>query len=145
MYFQPTCIWTRLNGQRTTDLFSHIKIITRAKKGSIGAQLALMRGRAVGQRIMMYWHVDNSFYPATITAFDELHYLHRVEPDDGDTEPAVKLWESQLNLQVRTLMPMFHIVTFSHQSYFFTGGRPYHTDTTTHRSTTCKYSQPKGH
>ena len=23
---------------------------------------------------MMYWHVDASYYPATITAFDELHY-----------------------------------------------------------------------
>lgn len=135
----------RLNEQRTTDLFSHIKIITRAKKGSIGAQLALMRERAVGQRIIMYWHMDNTFYPATITAFDELHYLHRIEHDDGDIEPAVKLWEAQVNLQVRTLTSIFRIATYSHQSCFFTGGRPYHTDTTTHRSTTCKYRQPKGH
>ena len=41
-----------------------------------------MRERAVGQRIMMYWHIDDSFYPATITAFDESHYRHRVEHDD---------------------------------------------------------------
>jgi hypothetical protein len=63
-----------------------------------------MRERAVGQRIMMYWHIDDSFYPATITAFDELHYRHRVEHDDGDIEPAVKLWEAQVNLEVCTLI-----------------------------------------
>ena len=50
---------------------------------------------------MMYWHVDASYYPATITAFDELHYVHRVEHDDGDIEPAVKLWEVQVQLMVR--------------------------------------------
>ena len=122
----------RLNGQRTNDLFPHIKIITRAKKGSIGAQLALMRERAVGQRIIMYWHVDNTFYPATITA-SELHYLHRIEHDDGDIEPAVKLCEAQLNLKVRTLTSIFRIAIYSHQSCFFTGGRPYPEDTTTYR------------
>ena len=53
---------------------------------------------------MMYWHIDDSFYPATITAFDELHYRHRVEHDDGDIEPAVKLWEAQVNLEVCTLI-----------------------------------------
>ena len=66
-----------------------------------------MRERAVGQRIMMYWHIDDSFYPATITAFDELHYRHRVEHDDGDIEPAVKLWEAQVNLEVCTLIQSF--------------------------------------
>lgn len=74
----------------------------------MGAQLALMRERAVGQRIMMYWHIDDSFYPATITAFDELHYRHRVEHDDGDIEPAVKLWEAQVNLEVCTLIQSFY-------------------------------------
>jgi hypothetical protein len=67
-----------------------------------------MRERAVGQRIMMYWHIDDSFYPATITAFDELHYRHRVEHDDGDIEPAVKLWEAQVNLEVCTLIQSFY-------------------------------------
>lgn len=85
-------------------LYPPQQIISRAKKGSIGAQLALMRERAVGQRIMMYWHVDASFYPATIAAFDELNYVHRIEHDDGDIEPAVKLWEAQVNLRVRILL-----------------------------------------
>ena len=75
-----------------------------------------MRERAVGQRIMMYWHIDDSFYPATITAFDELHYRHRVEHDDGDIEPAVKLWEAQVNLEVCTLMQSFYNKT-SFSSY----------------------------
>jgi len=89
-----------LKGVKYVDVCPQLQIITRAKKGSIGAQLALMRERAVGQRIIMYWHMDNTFYPATIAAFDELHYLHRIEHDDGDIEPAVKLWEAQLNLKV---------------------------------------------
>ena len=50
---------------------------------------------------MMYWHVDASYYPATIAAFDELHYVHRLEHDDGDVEPAVKLWQVQVQLMVR--------------------------------------------
>ena len=41
-----------------------------------------------------------SFYPATITAFDDQHYSHRIEHDDGDIEPAAKLWEMRVNLLV---------------------------------------------
>ena len=77
-----------------------------------------MRERAVGQRIMMYWHIDDSFYPATITAFDELHYRHRVEHDDGDIEPAVKLWEAQVNLEVCTLTQSFLTRRLSHPVLF---------------------------
>ena len=51
----------------------------------------------------MYWHVDASYYPATIAAFDELHYVHRLEHDDGDVEPAVKLWQVQVQLMVHPL------------------------------------------
>ena len=65
-------------------------------------KFALLRERAVGrQQIMMYWHVGASLYRATIAAFDELHYVHRVEHDDGDIEPAVKLWQVQVQLTVR--------------------------------------------
>ena len=85
----------------TSFYFPKQQIVSRAKKGSIGAQLALLRERAVGQRIMMYWHVDAAYYPATIAAFDELNYVHRVEHDDGDIEPAVRLWEVQVRLMVR--------------------------------------------
>jgi hypothetical protein len=98
-----------------------------------------MRERAVGQRIMMYWHIDDSFYPATITAFDELHYRHRVEHDDGDIEPAVKLWEAQVNLEVCTLIQSFLCTTrrLSHPTvYYFTGGTQYRPDTFTYRLTT---------
>jgi hypothetical protein len=102
----------------------------------MGAQLALMRERAVGQRIMMYWHIDDSFYPATITAFDELHYRHRVEHDDGDIEPAVKLWEAQVNLEVCTLIQSFLQQDVVLILYYFTGGSPYRPDTFTYRPTT---------
>ena len=84
-------------------LKSHcLQVLSAAKKGSIGAQLALLREKAVGWRIEIYWHADKKFYPATVTAFDNQNYLHRVEHDDGDIEPAVKLWELRINLQVRT-------------------------------------------
>ncbi len=84
-------------------LNSHcLQVLSAAKKGSISAQLALLREKAVGRRIEIYWHVDRKFYPATITAFDDQNYLHRVEHDDGDIEPAVKLWELRINLLVRT-------------------------------------------
>lgn len=102
----------------------------------MGAQLALMRERAVGQRIMMYWHIDDSFYPATITAFDELHYRHRVEHDDGDIEPAVKLWEAQVNLEVCTLIQSFLQQDVFLILFYLTGGTQYRPDTFTYRPTT---------
>jgi hypothetical protein len=95
-----------------------------------------MRERAVGQRIMMYWHIDDSFYPATITAFDELHYRHRVEHDDGDIEPAVKLWEAQVNLEVCILIQSFLQQDGFLILYYFTGGTQYRPDTFTYRPTT---------
>ncbi len=85
---------------------------------------------------MMYWHIDDSFYPATITAFDELHYRHRVEHDDGDIEPAVKLWEAQVNLEVCTLIQSFLQQDGFLILYYFTGGTQYRPGTFTYRPTT---------
>jgi len=82
-------------------LIAHcLQVLSAAKKGSIGAQLALLREKAVGRRIEIYWHVDRKFYPATITAFDNQNYLHRIEHDDGDIETAAKLWELRVKLLV---------------------------------------------
>ena len=77
-----------------------MQILAAARKGSVSAQLALLREKAVGQRVEIYWHADKKFYPATITAFDDQHYMHRIEHDDGDIEPAAKLWEMRVNLLV---------------------------------------------
>ena len=82
-----------------------LQVLSAAKKGSISAQLALLREKAVGRRVEIYWHVDRKFYPATITAFDDQSYLHRIEHDDGDIEPAVKLWELRVNLLVSVPAP----------------------------------------
>lgn len=90
-----------LKGVRSGQNCPQLRVLSAAKKGSISAQLALLREKAVGRRIEIYWHVDRKFYPATITAFDDQNYLHRVEHDDGDIEPAVKLWELRINLLVQ--------------------------------------------
>lgn len=90
-----------LKGVRSGQNCPQLRVLSAAKKGSISAQLALLREKAVGRRIETYWHVDRKFYPATITAFDDQNYLHRVEHDDGDIEPAVKLWELRINLLVQ--------------------------------------------
>jgi len=75
-----------------------LQILAAAKKGLVSAQLALLREQAVGRRVEIYWHADKKFYPATITAFDDQHYSHRIEHDDGDIEPAAKLWKMRVNL-----------------------------------------------
>ena len=40
-----------------------------------------------------------SFIPRRF-AFDDQHYSHRIEHDDGDIEPAAKLWKMRVNLLV---------------------------------------------
>jgi len=72
---------------------SQLKIIKLAREGHVGAVLSLRKQSAIGQRILVLWHTDSTFYTGTITAFDELNFTFRVDYDDADVDAEFKPWE----------------------------------------------------
>ena len=74
------------------------QVIPRARNGHVGAQLALLRERACGQQVDVYWEIDDTFFPGQITTFDDMNYIHRIDYDDGDVR-FVKLWKCCIKLR----------------------------------------------
>ena len=89
-----------LRGVKDVDVCPQLEVITAARKGHVGASLALLRDRAVGRRINVHWANERKPFAGTVVGFDEEKYLHSIEYDDGDIEPAVRLWRETVHLRV---------------------------------------------
>ena len=70
----------------------------------MGAQLSLLREKACGKRVSVLWLKDDAFYRGTISAFDDMEHVHRIEYDDGDFE-LLRLWKESITLLVSTSWP----------------------------------------
>ena len=83
-------------GEKSKSLCPQIKIIELARAGNIGAVLALRKQYAVGQRLVVFWHRDNAFFPGVITEFDSHKNSFRVDYDDGDIDLDFKPWTESI-------------------------------------------------
>ena len=68
----------------------------------MGACLTLLRERAVGRRVRVHWpdEADRGPFAGTVAAFDAEFLTHAVAYDDGDVEPACRLWKETVHLGV---------------------------------------------
>jgi hypothetical protein len=73
-----------------------LSILRMAKNGHHGAVVALMREKAIGHRLKIFWSSDCTFYKATITDFDPLKHTFTLVHDDGHIETAVQLWKETI-------------------------------------------------
>lgn len=62
---------------KDVDECPQLEVITEARKGHVGANLALLRDRAVGRRVRVHWANERKCYVGTVVGFDPEHYLHR--------------------------------------------------------------------
>ena len=66
----------------------------------MGACLTLLRERAVGRRVRVHWpdEADRGPFAGTVAAFDAEFLTHAIAYDDGDVEPACRLWKETVHL-----------------------------------------------
>tara|TARA_B100000405_G_scaffold175254_1_gene122566 strand:- start:328 stop:1779 length:1452 start_codon:yes stop_codon:yes gene_type:complete len=70
-----------------------VNILAKARAGNRGAELTLLREKAEGKRIQIYFVDDQVFYPATLSNFDQSNYTFKLKHDDGfDDTDSYKLW-----------------------------------------------------
>ena len=86
----------------TNALCPQIGAIVEARRGHVGACLTLLRERAVGRRVRVHWpdEADRGPFAGTVAAFDAEFLTHAVAYDDGDVEPACRLWKETVHLGV---------------------------------------------
>lgn len=92
----------RQSARRPNALCPQIGAIVEARRGHVGACLTLLRERAVGRRVRVYWpdEADRGPFAGTVAAFDAEFLTHAVAYDDGDVEPACRLWKETVHLGV---------------------------------------------
>ena len=89
-----------LRGVRESERCPQIDVILGARSGHVGANLALLRERAVGRRVAVHWANERRPFRGVVAGFDPETYTHRIEYDDGDVEPAARLWRETVHLRV---------------------------------------------
>ena len=92
----------RQSARRPNALCPQIGAIVEARRGHVGACLTLLRERAVGRRVRVHWpdEADRGPFAGTVAAFDAEFLTHAVAYDDGDVEPACRLWKETVHLGV---------------------------------------------
>ena len=92
----------RQSARRPNALCPQIGAIVEARRGHVGACLTLLRERAVGRRVRVHWpdEADRGPFAGTVVAFDAEFLTHAVAYDDGDVEPACRLWKETVHLGV---------------------------------------------
>ena len=85
-----------------SSLCPQIGAIIEARRGHVGACLTLLRERAVGRRVRVHWPDEAARGPfaGTVPSFDAESLTHAVAYDDGDVEPACRLWKETVHLGV---------------------------------------------
>ena len=85
-----------------SSLCPQIGAIIEARRGHVGACLTLLRERAVGRRVRVHWPDEAARGPfaGTVASFDAESLTHAVAYDDGDVEPACRLWKETVHLGV---------------------------------------------
>lgn len=89
-----------LRGVRDSEECPQLDVILAARSGHVGANVALLRERAVGRRVAVHWPNERRPFRGVVAGFDPETYTHRVEYDDGDVEPAARLWRETVHLRV---------------------------------------------
>ena len=89
-----------LRGVRDSERCPQLEVILAARSGHVGANIALLRERAVGRRVAVHWANERRPFRGVVAGFDPETYTHRVEYDDGDVEPAARLWRETVHLRV---------------------------------------------
>jgi len=74
-----------------------LQLAKKAETGNLGAMLSLLRERAVGVRVRVWWSADQCWYPGCLTDFDPITLRHALTYDDGDKESA-RLWLEQVEI-----------------------------------------------
>jgi site-specific DNA-cytosine methylase len=92
----------RQSAQHPNALCPQIGAIVEARRGHVGACLTLLRERAVGRRVRVHWpdEADRGPFAGTVAGFDAEFLTHAVAYDDGDVEPACRLWKETVHLGV---------------------------------------------
>ena len=92
----------RQSARRPNALCPQIGAIVEARRGHVGACLTLLRERAVGRRVRVHWpdEADRGPFAGTVAAFDAEFLTHAFAYDDGDVEPACRLWKETVHLGV---------------------------------------------
>ena len=54
----------------------------------------------MGKRVRIYWANERDCFKGTVSGFDPETWLHSLEYDDGDVEPAIRLWREVCHLGV---------------------------------------------
>ena len=75
-------------------------MILGARSGHVGANLALLRERAVGRRVAVHWANERRPFRGVVAGFDPETYTHRIGTKRGDVEPAARLWRETVHLRV---------------------------------------------
>ena len=70
------------------------------RDGHVGANLALLGDRAVGRRVRVHWPNERDCFRGVVSGFDRETWPHSLEYDDGDVEPAIRLWREVVHLGV---------------------------------------------
>lgn len=86
----------------TASVCPQIGVILEARVGHVGACLTLLRERAVGRRVRVHWPAEAARGPfaGTVASFDAESLTHSIAYDDGDVEPACRLWKETVHLGV---------------------------------------------
>ena len=83
---------TAIVGEPSVSQSERTRIVEIARQyDHRGANLALLGERAVSRRLSIYWELDNTFYPATLVAFNDDTFTFDVAYDDGTFESGVDL------------------------------------------------------
>ena len=84
------------------SLCPQISAIIEARRGHVGACLTLLRERAVGRRVRVRWpdETERGPFAGTVASFDAESLTHAIAYDDGDIEPACRLWKETVHLGV---------------------------------------------
>ena len=89
-----------LRGVKPDERCPRLEIIVAARDGHVGANLALLGDRAVGRRVRVHWPNERDCFRGVVSGFDRETWLHSLEYDDGDVEPAIRLWREVVHLGV---------------------------------------------
>ena len=76
-----------------------IHISAKALAGNLGAQLTVMRDKAEGKIIHIYFDMDNKFYEVTLSTFNPLDHTFKLIHHDGfDDSDSYALWTQTIRL-----------------------------------------------
>lgn len=89
-----------LRGVKPDERCPRLEIIAAARDGHVGANLALLGDRAVGRRVRVHWPNERDCFRGVVSGFDRETWLHSLQYDDGDVEPAIRLWREVVHLGV---------------------------------------------